>query len=135
MDDESRLDSNSEFIDTTHQQFDEHIRVLLPGFEIFPEIRKAILFGSRARGDFEERSDIDLAIDVPDADILKLDEIAQYIGDNSNTLLPIDLIWIQESNEKLLKQIERDGVVLYERKDESIHRESSSGTCEAKTCN
>lgn len=34
-------------------------------FAFYPSIEKVILFGSRARGDFADRSDIDLMIKAP----------------------------------------------------------------------
>lgn len=94
---------------------------LLPPLSTFGAIRRIILFGSRARGDFEERSDIDLAIDAPGIGILEWDKICHYVEDTSPTLLPIDLIWLQRAPASLCRQVEKDGVILFEREDESIH--------------
>ena len=59
---------------------------------------KILLFGSRARGDNHERSDIDLAIyGMP-------------------TLLKCDLVHVTAyTDAELIKNIEKDGVVLYEK--------------------
>ncbi len=98
----------------------ERLVGLLPLFRVFPDVRRLILFGSRARGDNQERSDIDLAVDAPDMDILTWDKLCSYIADNSNTLLPIDLIWLQHAPVGLANRIQSEGVVMFERKDKSI---------------
>lgn len=80
---------------------------------IYP-IDKLILFGSRARGDNKANSDIDLAIfPLPEFD--KQGHLSSDI-DDLNTLLKIDVVFINENTDKkLIKNIERDGVLLYER--------------------
>jgi len=75
-------------------------------------IKKLILFGSRARGDNWERSDIDLAISGGDRVRFTLDVDE---SDIVPTLLMLDVVDLDEPcNEELLESIKRDGVVLYE---------------------
>lgn len=99
-------------------------------FQAFPDVERVILFGSRARGDHEERSDIDLAVDAPKMDVLTWDQVCLSITDNSETLLPIDLIWLQQAPAPLAKRIQEEGVVVFEREDSSISGESQAGTFE-----
>jgi len=73
-------------------------------------VKKAILFGSRARGDQRHNSDIDLAIeyegDFPAGLYLDLDEAAG--------IYKIDVIDLKRlSNQALLFNINRDGVTIY----------------------
>lgn len=76
------------------------------------QVSKLVLFGSRARGNATERSDIDLAaFGVPSEHQapfrLALDELP--------TLLKLDLVFIEsDTSPLLLSEIERDGVVLYD---------------------
>jgi type I restriction enzyme S subunit len=84
-------------------------------FARFPEIEKAILYGSRAKGNFKTGSDIDLMLYgeslMPDV----LSAIASALDD---LLLPytIDLsVYDDLSHAKLREHIERVGVVFYER--------------------
>lgn len=74
------------------------------------ELKQAILFGSRARGDNRERSDIDLAI--------RGGNTAKFIAsadDEIYTLLMFDIVDLGKPVEaELLKEIRRDGVMLYE---------------------
>jgi predicted nucleotidyltransferase len=80
-----------------------------------PFIEEIYLYGSRARGDNTERADIDLAIKLTDDDQNKWHEIMETI-ESADTLLEIDYLKINDcTNEKLLKNITEDGVLLYEK--------------------
>ena len=79
-----------------------------------PSVRRIVLFGSRARGDAEERSDVDLAIDAPDAS--REDWVrALELADEAETLLDIQLVRLHEAGEELEKRVAEEGIVLYER--------------------
>lgn len=79
------------------------------------KIDQVILFGSRAKGDNSNGSDIDLAIRGKD---LKLDDIldAKTRFDELPIPYKIDLIIYERISEQDLKDhVDRVGVVLYER--------------------
>lgn len=72
---------------------------------------KVILFGSRARGDFKERSDIDLAVSGGD-----ISGFALAVDEETDTLLQYDVVNLDSCvDEALLENIEKDGKVLYEK--------------------
>lgn len=75
-------------------------------------IKKIILFGSRARGDNKERSDIDLAV-YADGDIYGFIE---NLENSVRTLLEFD---ITDMNKKLdknfIEQIKKEGITVYEK--------------------
>ena len=74
-------------------------------------ITKIILFGSRARGTNTERSDIDIAVYGGDFDSFYWD-----IKDNVHSLLSFDVVDVDAGiSEDLKSEIERDGVVIYEK--------------------
>jgi len=78
-------------------------------------IKKVVLFGSRARGDNKNTSDIDLAIYVMN----DFDDKGSFTLDieDIETLLKFDIVFIDNnSDEKLIENIEKDGVVIHERK-------------------
>jgi len=81
-----------------------------------PFVEKIILFGSRARKDNFDRSDIDLAIDCPNATIKEWLIIIDIV-DNADTLLPIDCIRYDKlsSDSLLKKQIDQNAIILYEK--------------------
>lgn len=74
-------------------------------------IIKIVLFGSRARGDHTERSDVDLAVYGGD-----FDSFYWNIKENIHSLLSFDMVDMNSRvTEELKKEIERDGVVIYEK--------------------
>jgi predicted nucleotidyltransferase len=81
-----------------------------------PFVEAIYLFGSRARGDAGEKSDIDLAIVCEGASGGEWLQVVDII-DEADTLLKIDCLRLDTlANERLKAEIERDKVVLYERK-------------------
>lgn len=74
------------------------------------EVRKVILFGSRARGTHTERSDIDIAVNGGD-----FDSFYWEIMENIHSLLTFDIVDLDSGvSDKLKKEIEKDGVIIYE---------------------
>ena len=74
-------------------------------------IEKLILFGSRARGDFRRTSDIDLAVSGGDFARFALD-----VEEETSTLLKYDFVDLDRKvQNELLKSIEKEGVVIYEK--------------------
>lgn len=93
-------------------------------YQFFKDLTKLLfinaiwLYGSRARGDAKERSDIDIAILCPEASNEDWQQVNDVI-ENADTLLKIDCIRfddLTESDELLKKNILRDRIVLFERK-------------------
>jgi len=74
-------------------------------------LRKVLLFGSRARGDFRRESDIDLAVSGGNAERFLLDA-----EEMTSTLLKYDVVNLDYPlRPELLKSIEREGKVLFEK--------------------
>ncbi len=81
----------------------------------FGEVEKAVLYGSRAKGNYRVGSDIDLTLYGP---ALSFDVLGTLASELDDLLLPytIDLsIFEQLGNPDLREHIERVGVVFYER--------------------
>jgi len=75
---------------------------------------KVILFGSRARGDHRENSDYDLAF----AGLKDPQQWSRFLAEYHEdpiTLQKADLLIYETASEGYRKNIDRDGVVLYER--------------------
>lgn len=76
------------------------------------EIKKVILFGSRARGDNSIKSDIDLAI-YCDTSIV---EFIEDIEMNTSTLLEFDFSHMKNIHDKIfIEQVEKEGIIIYEK--------------------
>lgn len=80
-----------------------------------PAIERVWLFGSRARGDCFERSDIDLAVEAPTMHRHDWLKIKLNFEDAAPTLLLIDLMRWEEAPEDLREQIRDEGILIYER--------------------
>ena len=74
-------------------------------------LKRVILFGSRARGDYSRASDIDLAVEG--GDIVRF---ALAVDETTSTLLKYDFVTLSDTTDaKLLENIQREGKILYEK--------------------
>jgi len=84
-------------------------------FSGYPEVHNAILYGSRAIGNYKPGSDIDLTLEGSALTLKQLNAIANELDD---LLLPYELdlsIYHQIDNPDLLEHIKRVGVAFYTR--------------------
>jgi len=90
------------------------LKFLYQAIKEFPEIEEVIMFGSRAKGNFKEGSDVDLAIkgiNITSSTVLRL----SY---KLNEELPIpfffDIVDYRKiSNPELIEHINRVGKIIY----------------------
>ena len=89
------------------------------------KLEKLVLFGSRARGDNHEHSDIDLAVSGGDVLGFSLD-----VDEKTNTLLSFDVVNMDEQISDILRQeIERDGVDLFKTGCVEMKKYESFASC------
>ena len=89
---------------------DDSIEQDIISIAIKNDIKKLILFGSRARGDFKRTSDIDLAVEGGN-----ISAFAVQVDEEVSTLLEFDIINLDgRVLKELLESIRREGVMLYE---------------------
>lgn len=88
--------------------------------QTLPFVKRIILYGSRARGNHQERSDIDIAIDCPDATENEWLLVSDII-EQADTLLKIDCIRFDQlkDNNPLKIAIQKEGKTIYERPDKT----------------
>jgi len=80
----------------------------------YPEVEKAVLFGSRAKGNFYEGSDIDIAVFGEKLNFEKVLDISIDL-DKIDLLQTIDLVHFEKIKEaELKKHIERVGIKIYD---------------------
>lgn len=90
----------------------ERMQAVLAGY---PEVDRAVLYGSRAKGDYKTGSDIDLTLSGSGLSLSTLRKIENRLDD---LLLPykIDLsIFEQITDPGVIDHIRRVGVVFYEK--------------------
>lgn len=91
-------------INTVYAQINE--------FAAEADAQRVILFGSRARGDEQTKSDIDLAVEgCPDFNAL-----SDRLQNDLWSLLKLDIVNLDEPiSQELRDEVTRDGKVLYEK--------------------
>lgn len=74
-------------------------------------IKRVLLFGSRARGDYRRESDIDLAVSGGDPDLFRLEA-----EETTSTLLQFDVVNLDLHLQPGLREcIFKEGKVIYEK--------------------
>ncbi len=94
---------------------DEAISKLVALLSSNEKVRSVRLFGSRAKGNYRDGSDIDLCLDAPNLDLPEKFHLENALDD---LMLPwkVDLVIQQQiDNSALLDHIARVGIRLYER--------------------
>ena len=91
------------------------IETIIAVLKKYPQIEQGIIFGSRAKGDYKQGSDVDLVLKG------NVQEIATQIGFslNEDSLLPYKfdvLDYNSISNKNLIDHINRVGIIFYKKK-------------------
>jgi predicted nucleotidyltransferase len=73
------------------------------------DVRVAVLFGSRARETARTNSDVDLAVDAPNVDLLTLGADLGAALDRE-----VDVVELADASIPLLEHVVRDGIVVHE---------------------
>lgn len=96
------------------------VKQIISTFSLFPEIDEVILYGSRAKGNFREGSDIDLTIKGNNLSLTTINKISLCLDD---LMLPyiFDIsIYRQINNPDLIDHIKRVGVIFYKKVNEPL---------------
>ena len=85
-------------------------------------VGKAVLFGSRARGDSTKKSDYDIAFVLPGMTDDTKNKILNELED-IDTLYKIDAVFLEnlDGNDELTKNIRKDGIVLMDKFQTKFH--------------
>ena len=80
----------------------------------FPEIEEAILFGSRAKGNYKPGSDIDIAIKGKMIEPSCVSGLSYMLNEESSLPYFFDIIHFEQITERaLIEHIERVGLRIY----------------------
>jgi len=94
---------------------DNHINLIKSVFNRYNNITKAVIYGSRAKGNYRAASDIDLTLFGEDLNFITLLKVENALDD---LLLPynIDLsIFHKIENKELIEHINRIGIIFYKK--------------------
>ena len=87
---------------------DRDIKYIRKALEKYDEIEKAVIFGSRAMGNYKKGSDVDIAIIGKDVSRSIVYKIEDYF---------FDIIHYNEiTNENLINHIDNEGKIIYIKK-------------------
>ncbi len=98
-------------------------------------LAKIILYGSYARGDYNEESDVDYLVLLDRENVSAFKEVTTTISDRNDyyleTFIDISAVVVSHSqyltsNRIFFRQVRRDGKCIYERRPEQCHFESAS---------
>ena len=78
--------------------------------------QRIVLFGSRARGDHEPVSDYDLAIEAPGTTEAAWARFVLDAQEGFGALLYLDLVRLDQADQRLRQRIDDEGLLLYVRK-------------------
>ena len=93
----------------------QQLELLQQIFKKHPAVQSVKLYGSRAKGTFHERSDVDLVVFGEGIDRFLIAELLLDLED-SNLPYSVDLHDYHElKNRELIEHIDRVGVVIFER--------------------
>lgn len=95
---------------------EKSIQKIYDVFDRYPEVEEVVLYGSRARDDYKNSSDIDLTLRGGNALTHKI--LSKIANDLDDQLLPytIDLsIYNNLKNQDIINEIDRVGVTFYKR--------------------
>ena len=76
-------------------------------------VERIIVFGSRALGDYEEYSDLDLAIDAPKIQKYEWLKLKEYSIYDLRTVYKISLVHYSTNPENLKESINQNGKIIY----------------------
>ncbi len=92
----------------------QSVQLILDTLVITHPIDELILFGSRAVGDYEPRSDFDIAVRAPSIDRYQFSKIRVETAE-ARTLYWISLVHFDTTPTRFQSRIREQGVTIYER--------------------
>lgn len=87
---------------------------------VYPAVRKIYLFGSRAKGTQNDKSDYDFAFDWDQAAGGSWGEFAERLREESPVLNALDIILLDRAGAELRNRILTEGVVIYDKNSTNI---------------
>lgn len=99
-----------------HENFglkDSDLKTIIKILENYPQIEQALIFGSRAKGNFKPGSDVDIVLKGNVEDIIT--DIGFLLNEDSILPYKFDILdYSSISSTSLIDHIKRNGIVFYE---------------------
>jgi len=79
----------------------------------FPEVKQALIFGSRAKRNFRDGSDVDIALKGPELNLNIISQISYNLNEETTLPYTFDVLNYQSITSNELKEhIDRVGVII-----------------------
>ena len=90
------------------------LAAILNTLRTFPEIEEAILFGSRAKGNYKPGSDVDIAVKGKGIESSCVADLSYALNEESTLPYFFDIVHFEHISEReLVDHINRVGILLY----------------------
>jgi predicted nucleotidyltransferase len=93
---------------------DADIVLIIKTLRKYSKVKSAFIFGSRATGNYDHGSDVDIALKGPELDFDTIRKISYWLNEETTMPYNFDLLNYEKINEPLLKEdIDKMGVEIY----------------------
>lgn len=91
------------------------IKHIIESIKAYSEIKEVVLFGSRAKGNFRNGSDVDMAIKGEEITYSTVTHLSYLLNEEKPLPYYFDIVHYEKINEpKLIEHIDHVGIVIYE---------------------
>lgn len=95
---------------------DVDIEIIMQILRKYPKVEHAYIFGSRAKCNFKNGSDVDIALKGTDLDFDTISQVSYWLNEETNMPYRFDVLNYKSINEpKLQEHIDRVGIEIYSR--------------------
>jgi uncharacterized protein len=93
---------------------DADLEYIISALSQFDEIQKAVIFGSRVKGNYKTGSDVDIAIWGKDVTFTTISRLHAILEDESPMPYLFDIVdYTHLTHEKLREHIDRVGILIF----------------------
>lgn len=93
---------------------DTDLETLISILELYPKVERAIIFGSRAKGNFKHGSDVDIALKGAELNFDNLNQISYHLNEETQMPYMFDVLNYHKISEPTLTEhIDRIGFEIY----------------------
>jgi predicted nucleotidyltransferase len=92
------------------------LKIVIDILEQQPYVEQALLFGSRAKGNYKNGSDVDIALKGRHLDFKTISHISYLLNEETHLPYKFDILNYYKTDKDVVEHIDRVGVVIYEQK-------------------
>lgn len=91
------------------------LEIIVQTIRNYPSVETALIFGSRAKGNYKNGSDVDIALKGKSIDLDTVNQISYFLNEETNMPYQFDVVSYTSIQEPaLVDHIDRVGVKIYD---------------------